>query len=341
MKNSMPQTTMPLLPGEKPIPKAPSIVLDDGTNCIPQHFLSYQHTLNSVSEIISLIDFDPKYVLFVDEEQNSIFLQVGIIGKDNYLPKSVQQSNKIVYGRRWRVEPQLPSSEIIQTAFLACLKAREHEIRELFKYRSELLQKTVITTPFSCHHDLPLIAMSKSTDTSAMRYPLALENLIACLKKVTYADAIFKFKGLQVLPGDKQQYILSFDISPLGKSDLHELKQAISAHIVLNDLCEDTILYGLFDYVLALSNRYVEENFIFKGYARFSRNQSVAKISNLSAETRIGSQHNIDSEFATQFADLNYQTDATRVPKINNNGLEKKIKHQLKQFDIQYGFLPK
>lgn len=337
----MPQVTMPLLPGEKPIPKAPSVVLDDGTNCIPQQYLSYQHTLNSVSEIISLIDFDPKYVLFVDEEQNNIFLQVGIIGKDNYLPKSVQQANKIVYGRRWRVEPQLPSSEIIQTAFLACLKAREHEIRELFKYRNDLLNKTAITTPFSCHHDLPLIAMSKSTDTSAKRLPLDLKQIVNCLSKLRYDDAIFEYKGLQLLASDNEQYILNFVLKPLGKSELYELTKPLNAHIVLNDLCEDTILYGLFDYVLALSNRYVEEHFRFKGYARFSRTQSVAKISNLSAETRIESQNNIDNEFATNFANLNYQTDATRVPKINNNGLERKIKHQLKQFDIQYGILPK
>lgn len=349
----MPHTPMPLLPGEKPIPKAPSVVLDDGTNCIPQHYLKYQHTLESVSEIISFIDFDPKYVLFVDEEHSSIFLQVGIIGKDNYLPKSTQQSNKIVYGRRWRIEPQLPSSEIIQTAFLACTKAREHEIRELFKYRSDSTSRTALTTPFSCHQDLPLITMSTSTDTMITQHNLSIDEIIDCFGKVRYDEAIFIFKGLQALPNvgvssavdealsDDRQFILSFEIKPLEKSALFELRHPIKAHILLNDLCEDTILYGLLDYVLALSNRYVEEHFTFKGYARFSRKQSVAKISHLSAETRITSQIDIDNEFATHFAALNYETDATRVPKINRGCLGKKIEGQLKQFDIQYGILPK
>ena len=155
------KTQLPLLSGEKALPSAPNVLLDDGTNCIPQHYLSYHHTKTSVEDIVAEIAYDPSYLLFVDEDNGGIFIQVGIIGLDNYQHKAAQESQKIVYGRRWRVEPQLPSSEIIQTAFLALMKAREHEVRELIKYT----QDDKVTTPFSCHHDLPLMAMSQKTNT--------------------------------------------------------------------------------------------------------------------------------------------------------------------------------
>jgi hypothetical protein len=155
------KSQLPLLPGETALPSAPKVLLDDGTNCIPQHYLSYHHTKESVENMVAEISYDPNYLIFVDEDKGGIFIQVGIIGIDNYMNAQSQDSQKIVYGRRWRVEPQLPSSEILQTAFLALMKAREHEVRELIKYND----KNKATTPFSCHHDLPLMAMSGKTNT--------------------------------------------------------------------------------------------------------------------------------------------------------------------------------
>lgn len=61
----------PVLPCETPLPKAPAVVLDDGTNCIPRHYLRYQHTKKLLGAIIAEVDFDPKYVLFVDEDNAS------------------------------------------------------------------------------------------------------------------------------------------------------------------------------------------------------------------------------------------------------------------------------
>lgn len=166
------KATHTLLPGEIPMPQAPQIKLDDGTNCIPQHYLSYHHTKSSVQDLVADIDYDPHYLLFADEDKGGIFIQVGIVGLDNYISKHFQAHQKIVYGRRWRVEPNLPSSEIIQTCFLALMKAREHEIRELVK----LHQKGKTTTPFSCHHDLPLMAMSSKTQANNDDALLSKEN---------------------------------------------------------------------------------------------------------------------------------------------------------------------
>jgi hypothetical protein len=338
---------MPLLPGETPLPKAPLVVLDDGTNCIPQHYLSYHHTKSSVSDIIANIEFDEKYVLFVDQDNASIFIQVGIIGKDNYQSAESQDSEKIVYGRRWRIEPQLPSSEIIQTAFLALMKAREHEIRELFKYKvcGVESKKENITTPFSCHHDLPLIAMSKATDSSThsskARYTLTNDDIEACLANIRYDHAIFTLNSMLPLGDDK--HLLNIDIHTTTNTSLPEVldNAGKNAHLIVESLNENSLLYAVMDYVLQLSNRYVEEHFTFKQFARFSRKQSIQKISALSARTRVDGKIAEDGDFARTFANANYETDTTRVPKISSGLLGEKIKGQLKSFDIQYGILPK
>jgi len=50
-----------LLDGEKALENAPKTELADGRFCIPQHYLSYQHTLKSVEQILLDIDCDPRY----------------------------------------------------------------------------------------------------------------------------------------------------------------------------------------------------------------------------------------------------------------------------------------
>lgn len=330
---------LPLLPGETPLPKAPAVVLDDGTNCIPQHYLSYQHSKASVSEIIADIDFDPKFVLFVDEDNASIFLQVGIIGQDNYLKHDLQEAEKIVYGRRWRVEATLPSSEIIQTAFLALMKAREHEIRELFKQKTYSENGSNVTTPFSCHHDLPLIAMSRATNVNEPRPAISIQQMQKCLDNIRYDGAHIRLMSLQAL--NERQSLLEVRFEPTEVTHLPELLTPTSAFVVLDDLSEDGLMYSLMDYILALSNRYVEEHFRFKGFARFSRKHSTNKISALSAKTRVTEKNSQDSEFAHTFASANYETDSARVPRISAGKLGDKIKAQLKHFNIKYGILPK
>lgn len=338
-----------LLPGETPLPSAPAVVLDDGTNCIPQHFLSYQHTLESVSDIIAGINFDPHYVIFADQENSNTFIQVGIVGRDNYQKFDSQTAMKIVYGRRWKVEPQLPSSEIIQTAFLALLKAREHEIRELLKYKTPIdicyggkqNTKFHITTPFSCHHDLPLISMGKATNTESSETKMSLEELSCCFEKIRYDFASFQL--LSVKQVSYAKLLINARLQLDKRTTLPELLNLSNAStelvFLVESLTEDSVMYGLMDELLHLSQRYVEEHFTFKGYARFSRKQSVQKISELSAKTRL--HVNIDGDFASTFSNSNYEVDETRVPRINPGILGNKISEQLKAFDIKYGILPK
>lgn len=85
----------------------------------------------------------------------------------------------------------------------------------------------------------------------------------------------------------------------------------------------------------------MQEQFTFKGFARFSRQQSIEKISPLSTETRVATKASHDNDFANAYAQANYETDTTRVPKISEGPLGDKIKRQLNRFNIKYGILPK
>lgn len=164
--------------GEAVLPEAPSIILTDEktgkrTTTIPQQFFYYHRTRANLEAIIANIAFEDNFLLFVHEENNHLFLQVGIIGLENYPKKSKKEHTddaqtinqtqtstppKIVYGRRWFIEPFMPTSEVIQTAFIALKKAREHELREFFHVMVERDDVPYRTTPFNTHMDLPLMA---------------------------------------------------------------------------------------------------------------------------------------------------------------------------------------
>lgn len=335
------QTTLPLLPGETPLPDAPSVSLDDGTNCVPQHYLSYHHDRLSIENIVAEIDFDKHYILFVDEDNSSIFLQVGIIGKDNYINVKHQKNYKIVYGRKWRVEPQLPSSEVIQTAFLAICKAREHEVRELFKLKT-LSDDGIscITSPFSCHQDLPLIANTEGLRSQANEKIWRFEKLQKIVSNVRYDHASIKLLRIEKL--SNQEFLVKFEIKADKKTSLPEISHNKTAyHCVIDGLNENTLLFGIFDVLLGLSNRYVEEHFRFLGSPRFSRSNSIFKIARLSVSTRIHSQEAASHTFNETFANANYETDTSRVPNIFPGKLGKKIKTSLNSFVIDAGIMPK
>lgn len=329
------KTQLPLLPGETALPSAPNVMLDDGTNCIPQHYLSYHHTKKSVEDIVADISYDTSYLLFVDEDNGGVFIQVGIIGVDNYLSRQSQESLKIVYGRRWRVEPQLPSSEIIQTAFLALMKAREHEVRELVKYK----EKSKITTPFSCHHDLPLMAMSHKTNANDESARISETKIKEVLAKLQYDGGYFDL--IQVLPLNDEQQLITLKYKKSEATKLPELLSLAKLNVIIEESTENAFLFSLMDALLHLSNRHVEEHFTFKTFARFSRKNSIGKISELSAKTRHKGLTENDANFALMFKQSNYETDETRVPRLSDSALGQKLALQMQKFNIGTGILPR
>lgn len=86
---------------------------------MPQHYLQYRMDEKALSEILSHCECFDNTLWFANSEGEGLFLQVGIIGHENYDRAHKLRPRKIVYGIRWRIEQNTPTSEVVQTAFLA------------------------------------------------------------------------------------------------------------------------------------------------------------------------------------------------------------------------------
>jgi hypothetical protein len=325
-----------LLPGETATQNAPVLTLNRDMSCIPQHYLQFFHTLESVENILLAVDYCDNYPIFVSTEQGGIYIQIGIIGFDNYHAVEKQTGTKIVYGRKWRIESQLPTSELIQTVFLALQKAREHEIRELFRLR----YKGQTSTPFNNHHDVPLMAniakqllFSEDCKTNIQ----ADKWVSMMLQDITYDQASFSLRRLEKRPNE--QYLIDLQIQPSGQTQLPELIDA-GITLLLEKLNINDLYYELMDKLVQISNRYVEEHFTYRNYARFSRKNNVKAIAGLSCQTRNRSTNRQQGTFDTLLQQFNYHIDQSRVPKLSSGALSNKIRKQLKRQNIAAGILP-
>ncbi|WDD99147.1 hypothetical protein [Thalassomonas actiniarum] len=314
-----------LQPGETAIEYAPKVELSNGALCIPQHYLLYQHSLASVEQLILDIEYSSRYPVFVSQDDGGIYLQVGVVGYDNY-KQTANREMKIVYGRKWRVEPQLPTSEIIQTAFLAIKKAREHEVRELFR----LTHQGAVTTPFNNHHDLPLMAQQsalfseqKAGKTST---DSAFEQLIKCLQSISYDGAAFELRHLE--QHRTGLYLADIRLIPGAETQLPEIAGQ-SLLLQLDSLSVNECLFRLFEKLLALSDRHVDHYFSYRKFNRFSHELDVFAIAGFSSRLRNNSAIKENASLAANFEQANYHTDQTRIPKLTGGKLGDKIKSAL------------
>ena len=315
--------------GEKAIDNAPRLTLRNGRSCIPQHYLQYAHSLASVEALITDIDFCTRYPIFVSEDDGNIILQIGIIGQDNYRSSKRSSSPKIVFGRKWRIEPNLPSSEVIQTAFLAIKKAREHEIRELFTLRLE--EKT--TTPFNNHHDLPLMARNSDILTK----PALNTNAInIALDSVSFDGGVFNILDIQTLRNGFTAITLSYAAKT---SDHHEEFTEEPIIILLKTVTPNALYHALMSEMIAISDRLVDETFTYRGFARFSRQNEVTAIAQLSADLRqnpkamLESSHRAD-RFVKNFAAERYDTDLSRIPQLTQSAYGQKLYKRLSSMHL-------
>lgn len=325
-----------LLAGEKPIDNAPVIPLSKDEHCIPQHYLKFEHNLISLEKVVLDISYSEKYVIFAAEDKDQLFLQIGIIGFDNYRTRQEQSHAKIVYGRKWRVEPQLPTSEIIQTAFLALQKAREHEIRELF----QVSFNQHLTTPFNNHHDLPLMSQKRAwMENSLHEISLAdhSKNISQWLDSVRYDNAKITLQSLEQRANNK--WLVDIQISPSATTQLPEMI-ASTETLIIAELDKNVLYFALMDLFLSKSNQHVEQHFRFKGFNRFSREHNVTAIGELSYKTRQREAQKLDDSFTQSFLSNNYETDKTRAPKLSNSKLGQKIRQQLCALNVGDGILP-
>ena len=319
---------------EIPMPGAPAVKLDNGDSCIPQHYLKYEHSLKSVQEIVSHIEFSKKYPVFVCEDECGLYVQVGVIGHDNY-KRGAGQPLKIVYGRKWRVEANLPTAEVVQTVFLALKKAREHEVRELLTLKCVVSGH--VSTPFNNHHDIVFMAQNREffePRESRMRSDETLAGRIcACLGALRFDGRGFVFIDVE----ECRNGSILVDVDLSGKAvNMPEISGRLS--ILVRDFNENELLYGLMEEFLRLSDRHVDEHFKYLDFARFSRKQSIARIGEMSILLR--NQDLSGTDFDKTFFDMNYEVDATRVPKLGEGVLADKIREDLRSFGVLDGQLP-
>jgi hypothetical protein len=58
--------------GETPMPLAPTVELPNGEVWVPQHYLQYEQTVHTVSEILKDIEQVDHYLLFCGEDDSGL-----------------------------------------------------------------------------------------------------------------------------------------------------------------------------------------------------------------------------------------------------------------------------
>ena len=328
------------LAGEYPLNNAPVSWLNHTnhtgtTAAVAQHYFRFRHNLRTAEAIIADISYDEHFQLFVNKDESGLYLQVGVIGFDNYIAPSEQTQPKIVYGRKWRIEPELPSSEIIQTAYLALEKAREHEVRE----RLCLHHKGTRTTPLHGHHDIPLMAHLHQQDSERFQQSTELTPCDA-MALITYDHC--HFNDVKIEPLGKQQWLCRVKVHTGEQTSLPEMLALCgdTLHFISHDNTANGIIVALMNQLVQLSKQHVEENFCYRGFNRFSQAHSVLAIGDLSYQTRKVSQAQATPGFKQAWQQLNQEVDLQRVPRINPTGYGLKQMAFFNQLGPLKGFAP-
>jgi hypothetical protein len=326
--------------GEQPMPHAPEVCLPNGRHCIPQHYRRYNQTLASLQHIAGDISLPDATLLFADEDDSGLYLQVGLIGRENYERGRQIRPHKLVYGRKWRIDLDTPTSEVIQTAFLAVKLARQHEVRELLTLR--VASGKGHSTPFSTHHDLPLMADNRELFAARETpLPMTAKAISSLLENVRFGQRPIQLES--VLAHRHRTIIdLQLGLPPLARiqeGDFSEYNH-LTVSIELIQLTRAGLMHQLMDALLRESDRQVAEQFRFQGFARFSREIDPLAIAQLSLATRPYSRDMRDARFADTFRKQNYQVDASRAPSLGSGALAQAIRRQLDAFPQLAGHLP-
>ena len=322
--------------GETPLPGAPPVTLDSGDRCIPQHYLAYAHTRQTVEQVIRDCQFDDDYLIMAGEDQQGLFIQIGIIGFDTYRPRHKQTKRKLVYGRRWRIEPHFPTSELIQTIFLAVRKAREHEVRERFKLTINGQQ----SAPFSTHQDLPLFIRQ----ADALRHRQNGQALSQFRREAVALCRQLRFDhaALSILNIEQRyngQLLVDIALRPTAHAELAET-QITTDTLLLKSPSTNKLLFALMDLFIQRSNHQVAEHFTYQGIARFSQAFSAVNLANLSLQTRQRNTEAKHSEFYQRLAAHNECIDRNRAPLVVGRKLHADVEARLSRHCDIEGFMP-
>ena len=100
-------------------------------------------------------------------------------------------------------------------------------------------------------------------------------------------------------------------------------------------------MFDLLDVLIAISDRYVEENFSFNNFRRFSRDYLPEWLAQRSIESRPYSAHMKDVQFKQTFEALNFETDEQRTPVLGFDTLAKINTSKMSRHPDLCGQLPK
>ncbi len=320
--------------GETALPFAPSITSACGRTVTPQQFLDVNRSLASAEAILTRVSVPENYMLFAGEENGAVYLLCAVIGHENYVKRPEQRyEHKVVYGRRWLLEPSTPTSEVVQTALLAVKKAREHELRERVIFKLIDDEQARRTTPFNCHMDLPLMASEATSFAQPGDDDWNAEKLLARLEVDGLRPSLYAIHGLG---GGRFAYDIRLEnigTDPTAFGDLQE--QLITVTTKAGTQAE--FLHQLFNQLLQASDAYVERNISFEGFARFDQRVCPSAVAEFSYRTRRITQQ--DERFSAHFSDMSYRVDAAKAPYINNGELGERQRSVLQAAESEFGAL--
>lgn len=329
------------LPGEHVMPHAPTVRLPNGMACIPQHYLSYQHDLASLSEIAARISFDAHTLVFASQDDQGMSIQIGLIGRENYERGSAVRPRKLVYGRKWRIDADTPSSEIVQTIYLAIKKAREHEVRELLTIQDG--GSGASSAALSNHLDLPLLAQlrqwlqppSAADATDAQR----VQHILAGLR---FAQRSLHLCSLHFFGGQAWVEVVAGEPAP-GRAEEGDMPEFGDLRLCVRfDRSQPhQLIYELMDALIHHSDRHVDETFLFNGFARFSRQIDPRSLARLSIASRPYRRDQGNTVFYSGFERANYDTDAGRAPSLGQGRLAQRNRRLIEAHPALQGHMPR
>lgn len=179
IRNSASQMLSEIKPGCEPVLNSPRIRIKNIEIGIPAQFKKYNLGQIEAQNLCSRIDLPKPLLLFV-EDADVPHILIGIVGPDNY---KRHDQLEIVYGRRWRIEPNLSHSEVLQTVLLACKVAVEHELRERVQIHG--------TTPYNAHQDHELFAkLIKERSVPRVEIDVKAEDMIVDDRKLIVDERV-------------------------------------------------------------------------------------------------------------------------------------------------------
>lgn len=324
------------------MPESPRVQLPDGSFVVPQHYQQYAQTPASISAVLEKISFDEHSLLFCGQDASRMYIQVGLIGRENYERGNVIRPHKLVYGRKWSIDADTPDTEIVQTAMLAIKKAREHEVRELLCLRPPGFM--TYSAALSSHQDVDVL-QNQGENLKAKATPFEAEETPQSvvrdqLQQMQFGQRPILLKAFKQRENGDFLIDLEFGQAPLARmheGDLPEYDR-LEFSVIISGV--EQFVYALMDTLIQHSDRYVEEHFQYDGFARFSRTLDPFKIAAISLQTRPYSRDMKNVRFEQVFRSRNYEVDASRAARLGVGPLAEINRRKIRAIPQLQGHLP-